>query len=45
MQDMPVTAEALLPDGPYNLWRLGEASRRVKDLSGGVLPSFHTCRR
>lgn len=41
MQDMPVTAEALLPDGPYNLWRLGEASRRVKDLSGAFAQLPH----
>ncbi len=34
VQDSPITAEALLPDGPYNLWRKGETSRRVKDLSG-----------
>lgn len=33
-QDSPVTAEALLPGGPYNLWRGGESSRRVKDLAG-----------
>jgi hypothetical protein len=29
-----VTAEALLPDGPYDLWREGEKSRRLKDLVG-----------
>ena len=34
MKDTPITAEALLPDGPYNLWRPGETSRRVKDLAG-----------
>ncbi|MBI4318932.1 MAG: hypothetical protein HY675_10605 [Chloroflexi bacterium] len=33
IQDTPVTAEALLPDGPYDLWR-GETARRVKDLVG-----------
>ncbi|MCF6159587.1 MAG: ATP-binding protein [wastewater metagenome] len=34
VQDTAITAEALLPDGPYNLWRPGETSRRVKDLAG-----------
>lgn len=29
-----VSAEALLPGGPYDLWREGEAARRVKDLTG-----------
>lgn len=33
VQDTAITAEALLPDGPYNLWRPGETSRRVKDLA------------
>lgn len=33
-QDTAVTAEALLPDSPYNFWRPGEVARRVKDLSG-----------
>jgi hypothetical protein len=34
MQDTAVNAEALLPGGPYDLWREGEVSRRVKDLAG-----------
>ncbi len=34
IQDTAISAEALLPDGPYNLWRTGETSRRVKDLTG-----------
>ena len=34
IQETAVTAEALLPDGPYNLWQKGETERRVKDLSG-----------
>lgn len=29
-----ITADALLPDGPYDLWREGEPTRRVKDLVG-----------
>lgn len=41
MQDTPVTAEALLPDGPYNLWRPGETARRVKDLSGAFAQLPH----
>ncbi len=34
IQDTPITAEALLPGGPYDLWKEGETSRRVKDLAG-----------
>ncbi len=34
IQDSPVSADALLPDGPYDLWREGEKSRRLKDLVG-----------
>lgn len=41
MQDTPVTAEALLPGGPYNLWRAGETARRVKDLSGAFAQLPH----
>jgi hypothetical protein len=33
IQERAVTAEALLPDGPYNLWRAGETSRRVRELA------------
>ena len=43
VKDTAVEAAALLPDGPYNLWRAGEMSRRVKDL--GRSPSFPICRR
>ncbi len=32
IQDTPVSAEAMLPGGPYDLWREDEPSRRVKDL-------------
>ena len=32
--DTPVNAEALLPDGPYDLWREGEASRFASQLAG-----------
>ncbi len=41
VQDMAITAEALLPGGPYNLWRPGESSRRVKDLSGAFAQIPH----
>ena len=41
LQDTPVTAEALLPDGPYNLWRSGETARRVKDLAGAFAQLPH----
>ena len=41
VQDSAITAEALLPDGPYNLWREGETSRRVKDLSGAFAQLPH----
>lgn len=41
VQDTAITADALLPDGPYNLWRSGEASRRVKDLAGAFAQFPH----
>jgi hypothetical protein len=41
LQDTPITAEALLPDGPYNLWRSGETSQRVKDLAGAFAQFPH----
>ena len=34
VKETPVDAEALLPDGPYDLWRDGEDARFVKDLAG-----------
>ncbi len=34
IRETPVDAEALLPEGPYDLWREGETSRFVKDLAG-----------
>ncbi len=34
IQETAINAEALLPDGPYELWRAGETSRRLKDLVG-----------
>ena len=41
IQDTPISAEALLPDGPYNLWHAGETSRRVKDLVGAFAQFPH----
>jgi hypothetical protein len=41
VQDSPISAEALLPGGPYDLWREGETSRRVKDLSGSFAQLPH----
>jgi hypothetical protein len=41
VQDSSISAEALLPDGPYDLWREGDTSRRVKDLSGAFAQLPH----
>ncbi len=41
VQDSSISADALLPDGPYDLWREGETSRRVKDLSGSFAQLPH----
>ena len=41
IQDTAIEAESLLPNGPYNLWRQGETSRRVKDLSGAFAQLPH----
>lgn len=41
VQDSSISAEALLPGGPYDLWRAGETSRRVKDLSGAFAQLPH----
>ena len=34
IQETAVSSEAMMPGGPYDLWREGETSRRVKDLVG-----------
>jgi hypothetical protein len=34
IQDTAISADAMLPGGPYDLWRADEPSRRVKDLLG-----------
>jgi hypothetical protein len=41
IQETAVSYEALLPDGPYDLWRSGETSRRVKDLVGSFAQFPH----
>ena len=34
IQETAISSEAMMPGGPYDLWREGEHSRRVKDLVG-----------
>ena len=34
IQETAISAEAMMPGGPYDLWREDEQSRRVKDLVG-----------
>lgn len=41
IRETAITAEALLPEGPYDLWREGETSRRVKDLVGAFAQFPH----
>jgi hypothetical protein len=41
IQETAVSADALLPEGPFNLWRQGETSRRVKDLVGAFAQFPH----
>jgi hypothetical protein len=41
IQETAVSYEALLPNGPYDLWRAGETSRRVKDLVGAFAQFPH----
>ena len=41
LQDTAITAEALLPGGPYSLWHEGETTRRVKDLAGAFAQLPH----
>ncbi len=39
IQETAINAEAMLPGGPYDLWRDDERSRRVKDLVGAFSES------
>lgn len=41
VQETKITAEALLPDGPYDLWQKGDTVRRVKDLAGAFAQLPH----
>ena len=41
VRDTAITSDALLPSGPYNLWKGGETSRRVKDLAGAFAQLPH----
>ncbi len=39
IQETAISAEAMLPGGPYDLWHEGEESRRVRDLVGAFAQS------
>ena len=39
IQETAISAEAMLPGGPYDLWREDEPSRRVRDLVGAFAQS------
>lgn len=41
VQDTAISADALLPEGPYNLWHAEDTSRRVKDLVGAFAQFSH----
>lgn len=41
IQESAITAEALLPGGPYDLWKSGETSRRVRDLASAFASFPH----
>ena len=41
VQDTAITADALLPSGPYDLWKGTETSRRVKDPAGAFAQLPH----
>lgn len=41
IQETSISAEALLPEGPYDLWREDEKSRMVKDLVGAFAERPH----
>ncbi len=34
IRETEISAEAILPGGPYDLWRTGETSRRVREIAG-----------
>ena len=37
IQETAISAEAMMPDGPYDLWREDETARRVRDLVGAFV--------
>ena len=39
IQETAISSEAMMPGGPYDLWREDETSRRVKDLAGAFARS------
>jgi len=41
IHEAAVNAEALLPEGPYDLWKEGETARRVRDLVGAFAQLPH----
>ncbi|MBE0614121.1 MAG: ATP-binding protein [Burkholderiales bacterium] len=41
LQETKITAESLLPGGPYDLWKEGETLRRVKDLASAFAQHPH----
>jgi len=41
IQESAISAEAVLPGGPYDLWREGETSHRFKDLVGAFAQFPH----
>ena len=41
LQETKITAESLLPGGPYDLWQEGEKLRRVKDLASAFAGQPH----
>lgn len=41
LQETKITAESLLPGGPYDLWQQGDTLRRIKDLSGAFAQMPH----
>ena len=41
LQETKITAESLLPEGPYDLWQEGDKLRRVKDLAGAFAQLPH----
>jgi hypothetical protein len=41
IEDTPISADALLPGGPYDFWREGETSRRAKDIVGAFAQFPH----